>query len=186
MTFNSYSLHDHKHIFSVWAASTAARQSRRKCHFSVETGKKILESADIEKSIKSIPKINNQDKFDEWHKDMCNRLISRAGDFNIKGFSFGVAAKLLNCYLKSYFIDNLDQFKFIHPPIDRLLLKELADKNFGDRKDSFWRSKEKRGWSNFTEEDYSEVIKIIKETLYKKEAGCGLWKIEYYWVGHQS
>ncbi len=185
MTLTVYSIHDHKHRFSAWAASTAAMASP-KCKFSVEIGKKILESADIEKSINSIPKIKNQDKFDEWHKDMCNRLISRAGSFNIKGFTFGVAAKLLNCYLKSYFIDYLDELKFIHPPIDRLLLRELANKNFGDRKDSFWRSKEKRGWSNFTEEDYSEVVKNIKETLHEIDDSLGLWKIEYYWVGHQS
>jgi hypothetical protein len=185
MTLAIYSLHDHKHRFSAWAASTAAMASP-KCKFSVEIGKKILESADIEESIQSIPKIKTQDKFDKWHTDMCNRLISKARNFNFKGsFTFGVAAKLLNCYLKSYFIDHLGQLKFIHPPIDRLLLKELADKNLGNNK-RFWGEKEKRGWSNFTEEDYSEVIKNIKETLHEIDDSSGLWKIEYYWVGHQS
>jgi hypothetical protein len=185
MTFDDYSLHDHKHRFSAWAASTAARASRKKCHFSVEEGKKILESADIEESIQQIPKIKSQEKFDEWHKDMCNRLISNAKSDHIQGFTFGVAAKLLNCYLKSYFVDYLDELKFIHPPIDRLLLDELAYKNIGNQ-EGFWKRKSKIGWSNFKEEDYSEVIKSIKEALHKIEAGCGLWKIEYYWAGHQS
>ena len=185
MTFANYSLHEHKHRFSAWAASTAARASRKKCHFSVEEGKKILESADIENSILSIPKMINQDNFDEWHKDICNLLISGAKKHLIQGFTFGVAAKLLNCYLKSYFIDYLDELKFIHPPIDRLLLDELADKNIGD-KEGFWKRKSKIGWSNFTEQDYSEVIKSIKDTLYKIETDCGLWKIEFYWAGHQS
>ena len=185
MTFADYSLHDHKHRFSVWVASTAAMASP-KCSFTVEIGKKILESADIEKSIQSIPKIKTQDKFDKWHTDICNRLISKAKNFNIKGsFTFGVAAKLLNCYLKSYFIDHLDRLKFIHPPIDRLLLLKLADKNFGDNK-RFWGKKAKKGWSNFEKEDYSEVIKNIKETLNKIDGSSSLWKIEYYWVGYQS
>jgi hypothetical protein len=185
MTFAAYSLHDHKHRFSVWAASTAARQARTKCHFSVEEGKKILESADIEESIQLIPKIKSQDKFDDWHKDMCNRLISKAKNDHIQGFTFGVAAKLLNCYLKSYFIDYLDELKFIHPPIDKLLLDKLADKNIGDKK-KFWKCKSKIGWSSFEEEDYLEIIKSIKETLHEIDDSSGLWKIEYYWVGHQS
>ncbi len=185
MTFADYSLHDHKHRFCAWAASTAAMASP-KCKFSVEIGKKILESADVEESIQQIPKIKSQDKFDEWHKDMCNRLISKAKNFNIKGsFTFGVAAKLLNCYLKSYFIDHLDQFKFIHPPIDRELLKKLADNDIGEKKD-FWRSKKNKGWSKFEEKDYSEIIKNIKETLNKIDGSSSLWKIEYYWVGYQS
>jgi len=185
MTFADYSLHDHKHRFSAWAASTAARASRKKCHFSVEEGKKILESVDIEESIQRIPKIETQGKFDEWHIDICNHLILKAKSHSIQGFTFGVAAKLLNCYLKSYFIDYLDELKFIHPPIDRLLLKKLADNNIGEI-EGFWRDKEKKGWSNFEEKDYSEVIKNIKETLNKIDDSSSLWKIEYYWVGYQS
>ncbi len=182
-TIADYTIEEHKHILSSWAAATAASRSP-KSRFKVEVAKKILESLDIREIIKDIPKLKSSDAFDAWHDEQCNKLIEIAKG-EIKGFSYGVAAKLLNCYLKVYFLDQLNRFSFIHPPIDRPLLENLEKRNIGFKKTT-WKEYKSKGWSNFSREDYKQVISFIKEAL-KQELNDerSLWKIEYYWPGHQ-
>lgn len=67
----------------------------------------------------------------------------------------------------------------LHPPIDRLLLSELANKKVGGHT-KIWRSKKYHGWSNFDQNDYEEVIRLVRKVTDGK-----LWRIEHYWPGHQ-
>ncbi len=178
-SINNYTISRHKHIFSAWCASTAARASN-KCRFSVIDGVYVLNKLKIEELVKEIPLFKSDKIFDAWHEKQCLKLIEIAKN-KIDGFTYGVAAKMFNCYLKSYFINDLESYSFIHPPIDRLLLTDLEEKNF-DNKKSIWRQYKNIGWSNFSKEEYQEVIKHIKLSLYPEKR---LWKIESYWQGHQ-
>lgn len=182
-TITNYTIEEHKHILSTWAAATAASSSP-KSRFKVETAKKVLEDLNIQELIKEIPQIKSSEAFDAWHDIQCSALVRIAKE-EIKGFSYGVAAKLLNCYLKVYFLDQLNRFSFIHPPIDRPLLGNLEKMDIGSKKKE-WKKYKSKGWSNFSREDYKQVIAFIKEALqheFKDEKS--LWKIEYYWPGHQ-
>ena len=69
----------------------------------------------------------------------------------------------------------------IHPPIDRLLLQQLVNKNVNKKK-KVWRSSMGRGWSNFTYDEYMTVIAEIREAIVQEP----IWKIEYYWIGFQG
>jgi hypothetical protein len=101
-----------------------------------------------------------------------------------RALTHGVAAKLINCYLKSRFVcaghhENA-KVAALHPPIDRLLLKGLAGTNFGGDRE-FWRDKNAIGWTRIESEDYEELIARLKAHL----GGQPLWMIEEHWPGYQ-
>jgi len=213
MNVSEYSYETHKHVLAVWAAGTAANNSTS-FRFSVEFAKKLLllsveggSEKDFIHYIGKVTKVTNQKAFDEWHKQTIlsmlnkNRLCTliaeenqRTGkNLNIDNYTYGIAAKLLNVYLKVYFLgdfSNKQYASYIHPPIDRLLLEQLkkVDKDlfFFDKGD-FPAHKLTNGlpaWTQLTAEQYSDLIERIKKHL----AGYGileLWKIEYAWKGHQ-
>lgn len=180
----SYTINEHKHRFAAWAASTAARASS-KCRFKVEEGIKIIESLKI--NPKKLGK-----HFDENHRQWCKDAISFAKKKKIKGFTIGVAAKLINVYLKSMFVCdecfNKHYAYNIHPPIDSILLKNLSKKNDKideESRKTFRHTKQKgKGWSSFKyyEINYVPIIDAIKKVVKEKP----LWTIEEYWSGHQD
>lgn len=125
-------------------------------------------------------------RFDDLHADIRKELIKAAKEkiTNKKmKFTHGVAAKFINVYFKAMFLNDVsdgcsDQQKIInafHPPIDRVLLKTLAKKKVGDL-EKFWREKANKGWSNFSSDDYEDVIRHIKYVTKGR-----LWEIEEYW-----
>ncbi len=93
-----------------------------------------------------------------------------------------MAAKLINCYLKVRFVcgghHENEKVKFIHPPIDSVLLKEIKRK--------FSNIKGVKGldasWSNFDEKAYKNAITVIREITKDQP----LWKIEEYWQGFRD
>jgi hypothetical protein len=99
-------------------------------------------------------------------------------------FTHGVAAKLINVYLKSRFVcagyHLHPNVCALHPPIDKLLLDDLADRNFGGQA-SRWRKTSREGWSKLSSSGYQDLILEIRGQL----AGKPLWKIEEFWKGNQ-
>lgn len=151
-----YNIRTHIHLFASWAASRAASTSSRN-RFTVETGQKILENAAIRNFIldpNSLP--NDEIKFDYLHKTWREEIINFSKKHGGKEFTHGVAAKLINIYLKGIIIcggfHNHPNARFIHPPIDSVLLGELASHNFNN-KARFWRKAKKVAWSNFDSND---------------------------------
>ena len=65
-----YTINDHKHRFSAWAASRAASTSV--CRFNVEKGRKIIEDAGINKitSLDKLPKKNPDITGDTINKNL--------------------------------------------------------------------------------------------------------------------
>lgn len=96
----------------------------------------------------------------------------------------GVAAKLLNVYLKSRFVcagcHQNDRVAALHPPIDSVLLKALADADVGGNAPA-WKKAARTTWSRFDSDDYEEVIHTMRASL----KGVPLWAIEEYWKGNQ-
>ncbi len=178
-----YSIEEHKHRFSSWAASRGASTSPN-CRFTVEVGKRILENSSLRRVINSVENLPKRIDFDKQHRIWRNEIINIAKNYNII-FTHGVAAKLVNLYLKSIFISaediSNDKIKAIHPPIDSILLEALYKNNVGNQKD-IWKMARKARWSNFTSDEYEQVIQAIQISLNKEQ---GLWEIEQYWQGYQ-
>jgi hypothetical protein len=74
--------------------------------------------------------IASQEEFDIWHKDTCDELRSKFGDFH---FHYGQAQKWINMSLKYLFI--LDKpriapyWQYCHVPIDRDILRAVKRYN---------------------------------------------------------
>lgn len=177
-----YTIEEHKHRFAAWAASRAASTSIN-CRFPVSKGKELLEHINLQSLLCDPDKLPSPKEFDLRHREWRHVLVERAIKADLARFTHGIAAKLINIYLKATFICVYDQglpiIKAIHPPIDRLLLNELSKKNIGNFGKQ-WAYFRNIGWSNFTSDDYEEVIHYIKQVT-----NDGLWTIEKYWSGNQ-
>ena len=178
-----YKVKKHIHLFASWSASRATSTSPVN-RFKVEAGQKILEKSFIRNFIlnpDSLPK--SHEEFNKEHKIWREQIISLSGK-HTKEFSHGIAAKLINVYLKTIIVcggfHNHENTQFIHPPIDSVLLKELAKIDFGNNA-KFWRKANKEAWSKFDSDFYQEVIDQIREGIGDEP----LWKIEEYWRGYQ-
>lgn len=177
-----YKIQDHIHLFSSWAAGRAS--SVKDNRFKVEIGQKILNKSKIKNFILNpdlLPK--SESEFNILHREWRQEIIDLSKEEGLH-FTHGVSAKLINIYLKSIIIcggfHNHKNAKFIHPPIDRVLLKELARINFNG-KAKFWKDSENIAWSKFNSEQYENVISEINIGL----NDTPLWQIEKYWKGHQ-
>ena len=179
-----YDIQQHSHRLAVWAASSAASASP-KCRFSVEKGSIILEKSgfNVERfsNTENLPDPKNIDsEHEKWRE-----LVRSAAKNESLEFTHGIAAKLINCYLKVRFVCGGEHEKpkvmALHPPIDALLLQGLAERNFGNHARD-WRKFYNKRWSKFDSTTYQQIIDLIRNTLPHKEP---LWKIEEYWKGHQ-
>ena len=188
MDISSYNLDFHKHILSKWAASRAASQSKG-FKFSVELGSKLLlfgkkgsQASDQEfiDYIKQIENFNSQDDYDSWHHQTIVNMTSYTDELkqlldkhnkSFNNYTYGIAAKILNCYLKVFFLESFGNQKFadfIHPPVDAILLKALRkeDKKLFNFKNSVFTNigvLKIPTWTRINENEYKEIIKLMKE-----------------------
>lgn len=177
-----YTINEHTHLVAAWAASRAA--SVQKCRFNVKQGRVLLETVGLNLDFCNLQNLPSPDAIDEKHKQWREAIIALAKTTLAKPMSHGVAAKLINCYLKMRFVcggcSDHKNVVSLHPPIDRILLKTLAIKNIGNHKRE-WKKLHDVGWSNFNSDQYEEVINLVRLT----QQDAPLWMIEEFWPGNQ-
>ena len=177
----TYGIETHQHRFAAWAASRAA--SVKNCRFSVEHGRAILEDCGFEANFSRPEQLPEPRAVDEEHRRWRADVIAAARSRELL-FTHGVAAKLVNIYLKSRFVCGgrhaHERVQNLHPPIDSVLLATLAELNVGGNAKE-WKRAAKTRWSKFTSDDYEQVIQLIRQSL----NGAPLWKIEVHWRGNQ-
>jgi hypothetical protein len=128
--------------------------------------------------------------FDELHRGWRNTLQVTS----IDGMSHGVAAKLINTYLKAAVLCTVltdcteeplrKRVSHLHPPLDSLLFQGIAEEVArADR--AKWRSLR---WSTFTSKQYEDTIGEIRSLLGGQIDGAlvELWRIERRWPGHRG
>jgi hypothetical protein len=181
----------HRFKFAAWAAARAASSSKD-ARFKVRFASRLLKTVPgLYRLALGATWLPKPEDFDRRHHEWCTALIELAAldDTRPTTMSYGVAAKLVNCYTKALFLPQFGEaaephikarIDTIHPPIDRLLLKELAARKVGGRRVE-WRSLHDKGWSNFDEADYRHAIDLIRDVT-----GGELWTIEAYWSGYLS
>ena len=208
MDIKNYNSDLHKHIISTWAASTAASQITFR--FSVECGMKLIllgangsfiDEQTFTNFIKEIKNFKSQKEYDSWHysvienmrkKSDALQLLLEKHNKNYEDYSYGIAAKLLNCYLKVFFLEYFGKEKFadfIHPPIDRLLLLALQEEDpklFNFNNDVFVSVKYPKipVWTKINANEYTSIINLINEFILSR-GQKGLWRSEAFWRGHQ-
>ena len=177
----SYSINEHKHRFSAWAAGRGAARGKR--GFTVEKTRLILEGAQLNQLLLGPSQLPDPGSIDVEHRQWRRDVISVARREGLD-LMHGVAAKLINIYLKAGLVcggHEVDaRVQALHPPIDSLLLKELCRQDVGGLS-RLWAHAGDRGWSNFSSGDYEEVIASIRMALGPDVP----WEIEQYWRGYQ-
>lgn len=177
-----YSIELHAHRLAAWAACTAA-SAHKLCRFSVKDGTAILEKAGFTGALdlSHLPAVPEADHIHRHWRE----IIIGAADANGYAFTHGVAAKLINCYMKVRFVcggHHQDlRVKALHPPFDRGLLEKLAKENVGGQRAN-WLSLHKKAWTKFDSQDYEKTIHLIRISL---PPGAPLWTIEEHWQGYQ-
>jgi hypothetical protein len=154
------------------------------CRFSVEQAKVILEGANLKQLLLGPGQLPAPLNIDATHREWRKAVIAAAKSQGL-GFTHGVAAKLINIYLKAGLVcgghDSDPRVQALHPPIDSLLLDELYHQDLGGLRREWSKARVTR-WSNFTSDQYENIIASIRAALGKS---VPLWEIEQYWRGYQ-
>ena len=176
-----YTIEGHKHRFSAWAAGRAANVNG--CRFSVEQAKTILEAAGLDHLLADPNILPLPQDTDARHREWRNSVIAAARNLGLT-FTHGVAAKLINIYLKAGFVcgghHGHASVQALHPPIDSVLLDELSAQDIGSRRRA-WNEARRIRWSNFDSQQYETVINNIRASMPNQ----ALWEVEQYWRGYQ-
>lgn len=176
-----YTIEEHKHRFSAWAAGRAANVNG--CRFSVEQARAILEAAHLNQLLSSPDNLPVPQEIDNSHREWRGNIIVAAQDQGLT-FTHGVAAKLINIYLKASFVCGGHhahaRVQALHPPIDSVLLDELSAQNIGTFRRA-WNEARRIRWSKFNSEQYETVINSIRASMPNQ----ALWEVEQFWRGYQ-
>lgn len=176
-----YGIELHKHRYAAWAASRGASVIR--CRFSVECGRTLLEKCGFTAQFCRPEQLPGSGAMDAEHRRWRETMIRSAWSKD-KVFTHGVAAKMINLYLKCRFVcgghHRHERVDYLHPPIDSVLLNKLAELDVGGHAIEWKRAAQKR-WSKFDSDDYEGVIDLVRRAL----KGAPLWMIEKHWRGNQ-
>jgi len=124
-----------------------------------------------------LPKVQG---IDAGHRRWRKSIKAQAGTHGVS-ISDGVAAKIINVYLKSRLVcggyHNHPRVRALHPPIDSILLDTLGSIDSGIQgcMDKMGRP----AWSKFTSGQYETMIKALR--IYARRSAKALWEIEEHW-----
>ena len=177
----AYGIEVHQHRFAAWAACRAA--SVVNCRFDVGRGRAILETCGFTASFCRPEQLPKPEAVDDAHRQWRADVMRAATSCGLP-FTHGVAAKLVNIYLKSRFVcgghHTNARVASLHPPIDSVLLNGLAEASVGGHRQE-WKQAAKTRWSKFGSDDYEQVIALIRHSL----KGAPLWTVEEHWKGNR-
>jgi hypothetical protein len=172
----NYDLFEHRHRFAAWAAARAAQRAFAE----VEVLRSALESSAIVAYLRhSAAAEVDEVTFDRLHNGWCTDVLVFLRDRGLHNATFGRAAKLIAVYLKSMVVagpyGQSELSRVAHPPIDRLLLQNLARANRSDPRSRRWRT------TNWTELDQAGYYRLITELRNLLPCSEPFWKLEEHW-----
>ncbi len=173
-----YTWFEHRHRFAVWAAARAAQRG----FTSVDVLREALESTSVQSVLERRDSLNTDSAtFESWHRDWCRGICRYIAERGIDGATYGRAAKLVAIYLKTMVVIGPDHDSalagVIHPPIDRLLLQNLAAAPGVDRRlRAKWRTV---SWTALDERGYHELLTELRTVLTPDEPW---WMLERFWT----
>lgn len=191
---NEYKIEEHRHRFAVWAAAKASQAARVK-ELKVSLCRERIAQADAAHPISEILNFSQQKSFDDWHC-LWREIISGEKIKSSPVLSHGVAAKIINIYLKCMIIsagsEHSPVAQFVHPPIDSYLLGamdgKITSKHRENNKSAIVRPRLRpksnipmlwadTPWSKLNSNAYQDLV----DDLVQASAGMPLWKFESYW-----
>lgn len=158
-----FNFYEHRHNFAVWTASRSVQRG-------FTTTKNISTAIEISGLRNFVETYNGIGKteFEEFHVKCSQKIIEKLNQYKC---TYGIAAKIIAIYIKTAIVIPLngENCDFIHPPLDRILLK-----NF--KKCNEIKSYEIKPWTKLDKTAYWDLISLIE-----KYEGNIVWKLERYW-----
>lgn len=153
-----YTLSEHTHRFAVW---TAARSVQRSWTTTSKISQ-VIQSTRLHEFVSHYANISEQTEFDEMHRNWCDKMIDEFRVLNVAA-SYGRVAKIIAIYFKTSIIIGADsgdkKIKFIHPPIDRILLRNLPTNV------SEFKSIRRLNWTQLDKQNYWLMVETIRGRL---------------------
>jgi hypothetical protein len=181
-----YDIIEHVHRFSAWVASRAA--SQKLCRFPVEKGVQIIEAAGLRELLGGPGKLPTVSEIDKFHQRWRNAVIVEAEKRGIPEMTAGVAAKLINVYLKAAYVNTAyahdPRVAALHPPIDRFVIKGLRachESGCTGTTREAWSRLKTVSWTQFDDDDYEQMLGIVRKHLRPNQP---LWSVEKHWPGY--
>jgi hypothetical protein len=172
----AYSHSQHKHNFAVWCAARAVQRGFAK---SVVLKQALETSGVVEFIVKNGSKALSQQEFDDHHENWCKAILRFCEQNQIKGASYGRAAKLIAIYIKAMIVIQDTQnglADVAHPPIDSIILQNISrDKAIDHPHKAYWKFIK---WTQLDEVIYKQLIADFREVF----VGKPFWLIEKYWA----
>ena len=169
-----YNLTEHRHRFSVWAAARAAQRKWKGAR--VERLRGAVEASGLVTYCHENTKADiDKPTFDALHAEWCCQIIRNLEDNGIE-CTFGRAAKLVAVYLKSMVVcydPDSALARICHPPIDSIMLRNLANEPVGKKKWKVLR------WTKLGQPQYGELIEDLRKAL---APGEPFWMLEEFWT----
>ncbi len=131
----------------------------------------------IENEISNIvgSEIASQEKYNEWHCSLCNKIIRIYTTKNID-FHFGQAQKWINMTVKYlYLINDIDLSKIInyaHIPLDNYVFK-AAEKELGIKQPI-------KSWSRMDNQEYTTYQLELRDAIIKNRETPLKWEMIYW------
>jgi hypothetical protein len=170
-----YDIHEHAHRFAIWTAARAA--TRGMAGGKTENIEKAIEQANLRNFLEANEgqkHISDFDSYLEKHEDFCEEIMAYFHEIKLE-CSYGRAAKIVAVYFKTRLLnlENHPLINVIFPPIDSVLLKNLADKSpelkfLADKK-----------WTQFDSKGYQEIMEDIEKWSVRNN--LKYWELEKYW-----
>jgi hypothetical protein len=175
---SDYTHFKHRHNFAVWAA---ARATQRR-FTTTENLQSALEICGIVKYLEEEDHaITGSEDFDRLHRQWCRNILEHWRDRKVHRATFGRAAKLIAIYLKAMIVvgpySDSTLARVAHPPIDRILLQNLAQT--GEFDTSLRRHWRQIAWTELDESSYYNLLSQLRKCL---PHGEPMWKLEKYWT----
>lgn len=173
MNNKAYGIELHAHRFAAWSACRAAFRGRT--GLNICSGSLILENCGAANflSANSLP---DPTEIDASHRVWCENACGTAEHLGLN-ISHGIAAKLVNVYLKARFVCGGQHFhpkvSALHPPVDGILLSSLVARGIIQRS----RTGNIPSWTKFDLDNYQNVIMRIRDHL----GNSPMWMIEEHW-----
>lgn len=171
MTSTSYGACQHRHNFAIWVAARGTQRG----FTDTDNLKDALESSSIRGFVEAPC---GRRAFDDHHRRWCNSICDHLTEEEGEEATYGRAAKLVAVYLKSMVVlPNLDseEAAYIHPPIDRILLQNIAKDPAVDAEHA--QILRNTSWTKLDEQAYFNVLSILQEV----NGDRPFWKLEEYW-----
>ncbi len=181
MSDNVYTIEQHRHNFSVWAAARAAQRG----FTNVNNLRNALEQCGIREFISN--ESSNSISYEIYanlHSRWANSIMQYLESLGINDVTFGRAAKLIAIYVKSMVIMSDPSSSLAInalPPIDAVLLKNISkDTNLPKQ---FRQKCSKIKWTQLDEARYIRLINELKKYIILDQP---MWVLERYWTVTQN